>query len=290
MCRLAWVGVSNAAVIALIALLACGAGYASWRHLERWLRRGASHRAPCLRHPVVLAHGLFGFDVVDTRGVRREYFQGVSDRLRAAGCTVHRARVAPVAAIPTRAQALAEFVLALPHRKVNIIAHSMGGLDARYAIARLGLGSRVASLTTIGTPHQGTPLADVGLALIDQRLGVGRVLERLGVELEAFHDLTTARAAQFNSVVPDVRGVAYASVVGVVRRKTHAHPLLLASWLYLLGAAGANDGVVPASSQLWGDLLAEIDADHWAQIGRSSAFDASAFYEQLVRELRGRGF
>lgn len=46
--------------------------------------------------------------------------------------------------------------------RLNIIAHSMGGLDARYyAISWLGLAERVASLTTIGIPHLGTPLADL---------------------------------------------------------------------------------------------------------------------------------
>ena len=40
--------------------------------------------------------------------------------------------------------------------KVNIIAHSLGGLDARQMLTHLGMGSRVASLTTVGTPHRGT--------------------------------------------------------------------------------------------------------------------------------------
>ena len=44
--------------------------------------------------------------------------------------------------------------------KVHIIAHSMGGLDARHMIVDLGMADKVASLTTIGTPHRGTILAD----------------------------------------------------------------------------------------------------------------------------------
>lgn len=38
--------------------------------------------------------------------------------------------------------------------KVNIIAHSKGGLDSRYAISNLGAAPMVASLTTINTPHR----------------------------------------------------------------------------------------------------------------------------------------
>lgn len=55
--------------------------------------------------------------------------------------------------------------------------------------------------------------------------------------------------------------------------------------------------MVPAASQAWGEVLREIEADHWAQIGWSpqlrgsvEKFDALAFYEELLRELRGRGF
>ena len=44
--------------------------------------------------------------------------------------------------------------------KVHIIAHSMGGLDSRRMIVDLGMADKVASLTTIGTPHRGTILAD----------------------------------------------------------------------------------------------------------------------------------
>ena len=74
-------------------------------------------------------------------------------------------------------------------RKVNIIAHSMGGLDARYAIAKLGLADRVASLVTIGTPHLGTPLANLGARLSDL-LRLKSLLGRV-VDIDAFYNLTS---------------------------------------------------------------------------------------------------
>ena len=43
--------------------------------------------------------------------------------------------------------------------KVNIIAHSKGGLDSKYMIQNLGMEDGVASLTTLCTPHKGSPLA-----------------------------------------------------------------------------------------------------------------------------------
>ena len=50
--------------------------------------------------------------------------------------------------------------------KVNIIAHSKGGLDSRYAISECGMGKYVASLTTINTPHRGCEFADYLLSKI----------------------------------------------------------------------------------------------------------------------------
>ncbi len=123
------------------------------------------------RHPVLLAHGFAGFDVVEISGLRFAYFRGIEDRLRAAGVEVHVLRVSPIASIAQRARQLAEQVRQLPGGRFNIVAHSMGGLDARYALTTLGLGDRVASLTTIGTPHRGTPLADLGISLLGGRWG-----------------------------------------------------------------------------------------------------------------------
>ena len=54
--------------------------------------------------------------------------------------------------------------------------------------------------------------------------------------------------------------------------------------------AGPNDGVVPTASQVHGEELRQIEADHWAQIGWGRGFDVLSFYEELLQELRGRGF
>jgi triacylglycerol lipase len=276
-------------LLALALVAALGLAWLGWRRWP-WWRRRRSRREPRLRHPVVLAHGLLGFDAIELGGVRRDYFLGLPALLAARGCAVHSPRLGAVASIATRAEALAACVRALPDRRVNVVAHSMGGLDARYAVARLGLAGRVASLTTVGTPHTGTPLADLGAGLLGEKLRLRAALERCGVGLDALYDLTTERMAAFNAAVPDVRGVAYGSVVGVALARRRTHPLLLPGWLYLRSAAGENDGLVPGSAQRWGEVLDEIDADHWAQIGWSRHFDAAAFFERLFDELRGRGF
>ncbi|MHB8876623.1 MAG: lipase family alpha/beta hydrolase [Myxococcaceae bacterium] len=274
--------------VALLLALALGLwlGLRARRGLGRRVRR-----APALKYPVVLAHGVLGFDAIQFAGAKREYFRGVPRRLRQRGAEVHLARVHPVASIARRAEELAKTVRSLDAKRVNIIAHSMGGLDARYAIARLGLGERVASLTTVGTPHRGTPLADLGTNLLGDKLKLKAVFDRLGLGTEAFYDLTTERMRGFNEEVGDVRGVAYASYEAVVKKGLmQVNALLLPTVLFLNDQAGENDGLVPLSSQRWGELLGRIEADHWAQIGWSRRFDAPGFYAGVIEELRGRGF
>jgi triacylglycerol lipase len=257
--------------------LVSGDGGAPPAHVVKLVKRGPT------RYPLVLAHGFGGFDSLAIRGKRLDYFRGVSERLRASGVDVHVLRVSPLASIVARAQQLAAQIERLGCERVNIVAHSMGGLDARYAIACLGMAPRIASLTTIGTPHRGTPLADLG-ALSG---AFGRLSGRLG----AIHDLSPRQMAAFNLAVDDVPGVAYGCVVAAARGgMSRVHTLLVPGYLFLRRQAGDNDGVVPASSQRWGAVWGEIDADHWGAVGWSSAFDAAAFYERLAWDLGQRGF
>jgi triacylglycerol lipase len=248
--------------------------------------RVPARRAPRLRHAVVLAHGMLGFDEIAVAGRRHRYFRKIADGLRGLDAKFHTPRVPAAAPIAVRAEQLRSLVEELPGDRVNVIAHSMGGLDARYAISQLGLSDRVASLVTIGTPHQGTPIANLGAGLVPA--GVSRALARV-LDVRALHDLTTDGLQRFNQDVRDAPGVAYCSVVGrsVLAR---TNPLLWPSHAYLSARAGANDGLVPADSQRWGSVLREIEADHWAQVGWSLSFDAVGLYEDILRELVGLGF
>jgi len=246
-------------------------------------------RPPRARYPLVFAHGYFGFDAIGAMQLRGEYFRGVRGRLEALGHQVHVTRVATAAGVKRRATELAEQILRLPFDRVNIIAHSMGGVDARYAISKLGLGARVASLTTVGTPHRGTPIADAAARLGElQRLR--RMLDKMGANIDGLYDLTTTRMEEFNAIVTDASDVLYASVVGALTSETAKVSALLApGYSYLRKRAGPNDGMVPATSQRWGEVLFEVEADHWAQIGWSSGFDAGRFYVALVEHLADRG-
>lgn len=240
------------------------------------------------RHPIVLAHGWGGIDRIGPFPLGYSYFRGIPESLRAAGHGVHIARVPPTASIDLRAAALARQVRRLDER-VNIIAHSMGGLDARLAIARYGLGDRVASLTTIGTPHHGTPLVDAALKFGGEWRLLRVMLDRLGLNVDGVYEVTTRRMREFNRRVPNVPGVLYANVVAAVNLDAGGvHAMLAVGHSYLLRKAGPNDGIVPAISQMWGETLEEVDADHWAQIGWFGRLDVRSFYVQLAGRLRER--
>ena len=253
-----------------------------------WLLYFRPWAGPRTRYPVVLAHGFLGFEQLQLGSVTHDYFRGIAQHLRDQGIAVVCPTVPPVASIATRAANLAEQVRAIRARRVNIVAHSMGGLDARYAISKLGLNRKVAALVTLGTPHRGTPAADIGAAVLGARFGLKKLLG--GVGLVAFYDLTTAHMAEFNRQVPNMRGVYYASAVATVSKRKAVHPLLQPTFLYLNRVAGPNDGVVPGASQAWGEVLYTPTADHWGQIGWSARFNAAGLYLEIVQRLRRRGF
>ncbi len=240
-------------------------------------------------HPVVLAHGILGFDEMRIAGTRIEYFRGVANALSRFGIQVYCPKVPPASTISVRAQHLAKFIQELDTKKVNIIAHSMGGLDARYALSCLNLAEHVCSLTTIGTPHRGSPLADLGAEILDKKFGLKTLLALFNVDSSVFYDFKLEKMAEFNQRVTNLKEVFYSSIVGVTEDSSKVNGLLLPSYLFLKQHIGANDGLVPRDSQKWGEVIAEVEADHWGQVGWSKYFDACAFYEELVRELSGRG-
>lgn len=112
-------------------------------------------------YPIILVHGFSGWNDVGAVG----YFYLVVADLSAAGADVTSPALPPYDASLDRAVVLARVideVLGRTHkRKVHLIAHSQGGIDSRMLITDLGYSDRVASLTTISTPHRGTALADL---------------------------------------------------------------------------------------------------------------------------------
>ena len=165
---------------------------------------------------LVLVHGILGFR--QKLGV--EYFRGVAEHFRAQGVAVLVPELDPTRGIEFRGNQLGDQInngFNSGHldrtQKTHIVAHSMGGLDSRYLLSPLSgkqLVAPVRSLTTISTPHQGSPIAD----LIDKPLElrpfphltfspVGNPLEaalnELGISLDGLRDLTTVSCKAFSA-------------------------------------------------------------------------------------------
>ncbi len=251
----------------------------------RWRARA---RRGLLRYPILLAHGVLGFDQVNVAGRNEAYFRGIKKALTELGAEVYTLKVPKLAPVEERAAVLAEGICALPCRRVHIIAHSMGGLDARFAVANLGIARRVASVVTVGTPHRGTVVADVGTGVLGT-LGLSAVLGKVGLDLAALKSLRTDALVTFNRNVPNMRGVRYACVLSATSA-TEVHPALLPTYLLQTERAGANDGMVSVASQRWGEVIAEVRLDHWGQIGWSRQASPVEMYVTIMRALaRGGG-
>ncbi len=278
-------------VVSLLLLLAAIAGFGlNWRKRRH---RASPISAPTIvrepsQHAIVLAHGVLGFDHLQVMGVRQHYFRGVAKYLEQRGGAVFMAKVAGLGTVPERAQALTSFIEELDEKRVVVVGHSMGGLDARYGLSKLGLAKQVKALITVGTPHRGSYLAQAAELLPSRALL--SLLGKVGVSTDALQWLGEGPSEEFNNTILDVSGVLYGCIVGETSRSgVLGNPLLMAGYEILLRARGANDGMVPASSQKWGKEIAVVPANHFAQIGWSTGFDARAMYLDLLRKLNGMG-
>ena len=245
---------------------------------------------------ILLPQTFFGID----------YFLGFREHFRDSAVRAIFPDVPVTAHIAQRAQRLAEILAeALANgafdadRKIHIIAHSMGGLDSRFLISNnlRNLRGRIASLTTICTPHRGSPVADLLLGperpgLLDPRRIAFQVVEgsllSLGINLGGFADLTREATAAFAERAPDVPGFPYFSVAGVGRASGSPTSLpLLAGHAHSAGVGQSadekrNDGLVSLSSARFGKLLGEWPADHFQVVGHNpDPFADSAPFDPL---------
>ena len=134
--------------------------------------------------PIVLHHGLFGFGDHKVGPMKLSYFRGIDDAIAARGHPLIVPHVHPTGAVAMRAAQLKQTLLEkMNGQKVVIIAHSLGGLDARYMISRLGMADRVSALVTITTPHRGSTFADWLHKHLGQRLGGLSLVKHLNLEI-----------------------------------------------------------------------------------------------------------
>jgi pimeloyl-ACP methyl ester carboxylesterase len=139
---------------------------------------------------------------------------------------------------------------------VHIVAHSMGGLQARWMLHfNPHFAKRVSSLTTIGTPHRGAKILEAA--------NPGHVLEAVyelfGKDTSAYDNMKPKHMIEFNQVVKDAPGVRYFSMAFALPQPyelyTSEYSLVTAARILQLAGHSRNDGLVSEDSQIWGERL-----------------------------------
>ncbi|MBX3230756.1 MAG: alpha/beta fold hydrolase [Labilithrix sp.] len=286
-------------------------------------------------YPIVLLHGMAGFGKLEVGPIEVTYFKGVVEELAKNGEAVYVTLAPPYDTSEVRARAIAEqidrILARTGKRKVNLIGHSQGGLDARVLASPngLGYGDRVASITTISTPHRGSKFADTILDLVD-RIPPGVVdpvldgaLELLQItayelktdaHIRAQGTMLTERYMKgvFNPTYVDDPRVAYKSYAGRTNMRTGildcgnatyanepwdvlpAQPMLAPLALFLEEGAKlkVNDGLVTVDSARWGTFEECVAADHLQEVGQLGPFgwfDSVALFKTIVKRTRKAG-
>ena len=259
------------------------------------------------KYPLVLIHGVFFRD-----NKLFNYWGRIPRTLKLHGATIYYGEHQSALTVKESARELASRIKLIVERsgceKVNIIAHSKGGLDCLYAISEFGLAPYVASLTTVNTPHRGCLFADHLLNAIPETVKnkVATVyntsLTALGDEnpdfLAAVSDLTAEACKKRNETLTFPNGIFGQSVGSVMEHPRKGQFPLNLSYRYVKNFDGENDGLVGESSFAWGEKYTLLRSEGARGISHGDVidlnreniyeFDVRDFYTELVADLRRR--
>ena len=261
------------------------------------------------KYPILLVHGVFFRDFEHFN-----YWGRIPKELERNGAVIYYGGQQSALSVADSAAELADKIRKTVEEsgceKVNIIAHSKGGLDSRWAISNMGCDKYVASLTTVNTPHRGCKFADYLLSKAGEGLrakvsgAYNASAKKLGDTepdfIAAVTDLTASACEVINERCPDKAGVLYQSIGSrSVKASAGRFPLNL-SYLLVDHFDGPNDGLVSVDSMVWGESFREykpegsrgISHGDMIDLNRENidGFDVREAYVELVSELAKRGF
>jgi triacylglycerol lipase len=247
--------------------------------------------------PIILHHGFMGVGDIRLGPLKLSYFRGIDRAIAERGHPLIVPHVHPTGSIELRARQLKEQILRglksqnLERERVLLVAHSMGGLDARYMISKLGMDDQVAALLTVTTPHRGSPYADWCLKNLGQRLGGMRLMNMIGLDVRALADLTTTSCRRFNREVKNVTGVQYFGV-SAARPWHRVPPFAVHAHKIVSDAEGENDCLVSVKSSTWGEHLGVWPADHFHSINhklivelKQKTGDITPYYLSAIKKV-----
>ncbi len=260
------------------------------------------------KYPLVLVHGVF---FRDSRIFN--YWGRIPRTLQLHGATIYYGEHQSALTVKESARELASRIKLIVDRsgceKVNIIAHSKGGLDCRYAISEFGMAPYVASITTVNTPHRGCLFAERLMDAIPESVKnkvatvYNTTLTALGDEnpdfLAAINDLTAEACQKRNELLTFPDGIFAQSIGSVMEHPRKGQFPLNLSYRYVKNFDGENDGLVGESSFAWGEKYTLLRSRGTRGISHGDVidlnrenirdFDVRAFYSDLVSDLRRRG-
>lgn len=198
--------------------------------------------------------------------------------------------------------------------KLNVIAHSKGGLDMRYAISSLGMGKYIASLTTVSTPHNGSKTIDKIMKLPKGMVKFAGKCSDIWLRVwgdknpnayKVFCSFSSDYAKKFNTENPDDPNVYYQSYAFAMKNSFSDFIMIIPhSIIYLV--EGENDGLLTPYSAKWGDFKGTIRSNtnrgisHCDEVDlRRRKFtkksgegvsDILEVYGDILKELENKGF
>lgn len=303
-----WVPVIN--IILLRKFLSVSLSEYKYTVEKHRLNTDRKHEELCkTKYPLLMVHGIFFRDWKNFN-----YWGRIPKELTDNGAVIYYGSHQSTASVEQCAAELKECILGIIRdtgcEKVNIIAHSKGGLDSRYAISCLDMGKYAASLTTISTPHLGCNYVGRLLELIPKKtiLAIGKKYESVYTKLgddnpdffSGLKDLTDKECERLNNIMKDVPGVLYQSVGSRMRSFSSAmFPLNVGYGIIKLFGGGENDGLVSTKSMARGDFLGVLNPKGKQGISHGDvidltqknieSFDVCEFYVDLVNKLRLKG-
>lgn len=260
------------------------------------------------KYPILLVHGVFFRDYKYFN-----YWGRIPKELEENGATIYYGNHSSALSVEDSAKELIkrieEIIKESGCEKVNIIAHSKGGLDARMAIINPKIANSVASLTTINTPHRGCEFADYLLTKIPEKQKdtiatiYNNSAQKLGDSksdfLSAVNDLTYKKCKQRNSILFDNPNIFYQSVGSKLNKSASGQFPLNFTHKLVKYFDGENDGLVGEKSFAWGEKYTYLTTKGKRGISHGDVidlnrenfkgFDVREFYVQLVSDLRERG-
>jgi triacylglycerol lipase len=262
-----------------------------------------------LKYPLLLVHGAGFRD--KSLGIIN-YWGRIPKFLSRQGLAVYYGGTDAWAPIEKNAETLKNKITAMIREdgveKVNIIAHSRGGLEARYLISSLKMDYAVASLTTISTPHYGVKAMNAAAAVPDglYRFGsffVNLWFKMLGDKNPGFfissRQLSEIYCREFNRANTDKEPVYYQSYAAEMKYFFSDLTFILLNPLINM-TDGRNDGLCPVESARWGDFKGIIRSRGLFGISHAGVVDTYRvkyrgvdiphFYLGIAKDLAERGF